>query len=635
MGRRLADAVSPYLRAHAGNPVDWFPWGDDAFDEARARDIPVMISIGYATCHWCHVMARESFDDVETARVLNERFVAIKVDREEHPDVDSSYLAAASAFTRELGWPLTVFATPDGRAFYAGTYFPPAPQRGMPSFRQVLAAVDEAWRERRTQLTDTADAVAGALADAASAETAGALPTTARLADAVEALAAQEDRVHGGFGGAPKFPVAPVLDFLARSGADGRAIARRTLRAMAASPLRDPVDGGFFRYATRADWSEPHYERMLTDNALLLAVAADLARDDAVLREVARDTSAFLIGTMQLASGGFAAAQDSESIVDGVRTEGGYAQADAERRRSLEPPALDEKVLTGWNGLAIGALARASGAIGGQDGDRALAAARRAADFVIGHHLADGAIVRASRDGRASAATAALEDPGMLAGGLIDLALASGDPRYAEVARELVDAAIDAARPDETVPFAVPGGPDPVLAARGLALPGDPAEGATPSGATACAQAAWRLWLLGAGDRYRAAAVAAMERVAAVAVQRPIAFGASLGLMADLAAPVVQLVTVVPGAATGGAAAAAPQEAELVAESRRHEASITAVVTEEAARRFADAGFDLFAGRDLRDGAVAAYRCREFVCALPVVDAAALRALAALRTMEA
>ncbi|MFD5866421.1 thioredoxin domain-containing protein [Agromyces sp. NPDC127015] len=635
MGRRLADAVSPYLRAHAGNPVDWFPWGDDAFDEARARDIPVMISIGYATCHWCHVMARESFDDVETARVLNERFVAIKVDREEHPDVDSSYLAAASAFTRELGWPLTVFATPDGRAFYAGTYFPPAPQRGMPSFRQVLAAVDEAWRERRTQLTDTADAVAGALADAASAETAGALPTTARLADAVEALAAQEDRVHGGYGGAPKFPVAPVLDFLARSGADGRAIARRTLRAMAASPLRDPVDGGFFRYATRADWSEPHYERMLTDNALLLAVAADLARDDAVLREVARDTSAFLIGTMQLASGGFAAAQDSESIVDGVRTEGGYAQADAERRRSLEPPALDEKVLTGWNGLAIGALARASGAIGGQDGDRALAAARRAADFVIGHHLADGAIVRASRDGRASAATAALEDPGMLAGGLIDLALASGDPRYAEVARELVDAAIDAARPDETVPFAVPGGPDPVLAARGLALPGDPAEGATPSGATACAQAAWRLWLLGAGDRYRVAAVAAMERVAAVAVQRPIAFGASLGLMADLAAPVVQLVTVVPGAATGGAAAAAPQEAELVAESRRHEASITAVVTEEAARRFADAGFDLFAGRDLRDGAAAAYRCREFVCALPVVDAAALRALAALRTMEA
>ncbi|MDF0512846.1 DUF255 domain-containing protein [Agromyces sp. H3Y2-19a] len=635
MGRRLADAVSPYLRAHAGNPVDWFPWGDDAFDEARARDIPVMISIGYATCHWCHVMARESFDDVETARVLNERFVAIKVDREEHPDVDSSYLAAASAFTRELGWPLTVFATPDGRAFYAGTYFPPAPQRGMPSFRQVLAAVDEAWRERRTQLTDTADAVAGALADAASAETAGALPTTARLADAVEALAAQEDRVHGGFGGAPKFPVAPVLDFLARSGADGRAIARRTLRAMAASPLRDPVDGGFFRYATRADWSEPHYERMLTDNALLLAVAADLARDDAVLREVARDTSAFLIGTMQLASGGFAAAQDSESIVDGVRTEGGYAQADAERRRSLEPPALDEKVLTGWNGLAIGALARASGAIGGQDGDRALAAARRAADFVIGHHLADGAIVRASRDGRASAATAALEDPGMLAGGLIDLALASGDPRYAEVARELVDAAIDAARPDETVPFAVPGGPDPVLAARGLALPGDPAEGATPSGATACAQAAWRLWLLGAGDRYRVAAVAAMERVAAVAVQRPIAFGASLGLMADLAAPVVQLVTVVPGAATGGAAAAAAQEAELVAESRRHEASITAVVTEEAARRFADAGFDLFAGRDLRDRAVAAYRCREFVCALPVVDAAALRALAALRTMEA
>ncbi|HEY1104643.1 MAG TPA: thioredoxin domain-containing protein, partial [Agromyces sp.] len=185
MGRRLADAVSPYLRAHAGNPVDWFPWGDDAFAEARARDIPVMISIGYATCHWCHVMARESFGDVETARVLNERFVSIKVDREEHPDVDSSYLAAASAFTRELGWPLTVFATPEGRAFYAGTYFPPVPQRGMPSFRQVLAAVDEAWRERREQLTDTAEAVAGALAAAAQAPTAGGLPTAVELDAAV------------------------------------------------------------------------------------------------------------------------------------------------------------------------------------------------------------------------------------------------------------------------------------------------------------------------------------------------------------------------------------------------------------------------------------------------------------------
>ena len=222
MGTRLADAMSPYLRAHAQNPVDWYPWGEAAFDEARARDVPVLISIGYATCHWCHVMARESFSDPALARALNDRYVAIKVDREEHPDVDATYMAAASAFTRELGWPLTVFATPEGRAFYAGTYFPPQPARGMPSFRQVLAAVDEAWRERRNEIDQTASAVAEALAEASAARTAGDLPSADTLHQAVAQLAADEDRVHGGFGVAPKFPVGPVLRFLAASPGAGR-----------------------------------------------------------------------------------------------------------------------------------------------------------------------------------------------------------------------------------------------------------------------------------------------------------------------------------------------------------------------------------------------------------------------------
>jgi uncharacterized protein len=624
MGNRLADALSPYLRAHAGNPVDWFPWGEAAFAAARQRDVPVLVSIGYATCHWCHVMARESFSDPAIARILNERFVAVKVDREEHPDVDASFLAAASAFTRQLGWPLTVFATPEGRTFYAGTYFPPKPVQGMPAFVEVLAAVDEAWRERRADLDETATAVAGALAAASAAQTAGPLPDRARLDSAVAALAAEEDHLHGGFGRAPKFPVAPVLGFLAASGGSGRELAERTLRLMGASALRDPVEGGFFRYATRADWSEPHYERMLTDNALLLGVTADLARDadpPAFLAAIADGIVRFLTERMQLEQGGFASAQDSESVIEGERSEGGYYRLDAEGRAGLEPPALDEKVLTGWNGLAIGALARAGFVFGDQ---RAVEAATRAADLLLAvHRRDDGTLVRASLAGTASAATATLEDFGMLASGLIDLATTTGDAKYAVAARSLVDAS--AATGDATTTFGVPGGGDPVLVARGLAMPADPAEGATQSGMTACADAAWRLYTLGAGDRYLELAEHTMEAVAGIATERPIAFGGALELMSRLASPLVQLVTVLPDGE--GGAHGADAQGELEAATRRHAASVSTIVTERQAREFAAAGFELFEGRGVQSEAATAYRCRSFMCALPVNGAHELEAL--------
>ena len=633
MGNRLATALSPYLRAHADNPVDWFPWSEEAFAAARERDVPVLVSIGYATCHWCHVMARESFSDPAIARMLNDRFVAIKVDREEHPDVDASYLAAASAFTRELGWPLTVFATPEGRTFYAGTYFPPRPMRGVPAFAEVIAAVDEAWRERRADLDETAAAVATALDAASVAETAGSLPDRARLDAAVASLAEDEDRVYGGFGRAPKFPVAPVLGFLAESGPNGRELAERTLGRMGASPLRDPVEGGFFRYATRADWSDPHYERMLTDNALLLGVAAELGRGDTppdFVEPLARGIVAFLTERMQLEGGGFASAQDSESVIDGERNEGGYYRLDADARAGLEPPSLDAKVLTGWNGLAIGALARAGFVFDDRD---AVAAASRAAEYLLRHHRRDdGTLVRASLEGTVSAATATLEDSGMLAGGLLELAVATGDASYAVVARSLIDAAAAAAADDAAVPFAAPAGGDPVLVARGLALPTDPAEGATPSGITACADAAWRLFALGAGDRYRELAERAMRSVAGIAVERPLAFGGALALMARLDAPLVQLVTVVPDegeideehVAEGGAGG----RHALLAATRRHAASVSTIVTERQAAEFASAGFELFEARTATTGTATAYRCRSFVCSLPVHDGGALEALA-------
>lgn len=627
MANRLADALSPYLRAHADNPVDWYPWGEEAFAAARERDVPVLVSVGYATCHWCHVMARESFSDPAIARMLNERFVAIKVDREEHPDVDASYLAAASAFTRELGWPLTAFASPEGRTFYAGTYFPPRSVRGVPAFAEVLAAVDEAWRQRRSELDETANAVAEALDAASGAETSGSLPDRARLDSAVAALAEDEDRLYGGFGRAPKFPVAPVLGFLAESGARGRTLAERTLRLMGASPLRDPVEGGFFRYATRADWSDPHYERMLTDNALLLAVAAELGRGDEIpdfVEPLAAGIVRFLTERMQLDGGGFASAQDSESIIDGERNEGGYYRLDAHGREGLQPPALDEKVLTGWNGLAIGALARAGFVF---DDPAAIAAARRAAEYLLQHHRReDGSLVRASLDGVVSSATATLEDSGMFAGGLLELAAATGDASYAVVARSLIDAAAAAADDDATVPFAAPAGGDPVLVARGLGLPTDPAEGATPSGITACADAAWRLFALGAGDTYLELAERAMQSIAGIAVERPLAFGGALALMARLDAPLVQLITVVPD--RDADAQGDDVRRSLLAVTRRQAASVSSIVTERQAAEFAAAGFELFEGRTTTSGAPTAYRCRSFVCALPVHGGEELEALA-------
>ncbi|MFT4123378.1 MAG: thioredoxin domain-containing protein [Microbacteriaceae bacterium] len=596
MANRLAGATSPYLLQHAENPVDWWPWGSEPFAAAAERDVPVLVSIGYSTCHWCHVMARESFGDPRLAARLNAAFVAIKVDREEHPDVDASYLAAASAFTRELGWPLTVFATPAGRPFYAGTYFPPHPIGGRPSFGMVLDAVAEAWRERRAEVTATAESLGRALAEAArlspSPPPGGTVLDDAALDGAVRALADREDPRFGGFGTAPKFPVATVLQFLLGR-AEGRELAVRTLDAMAASPLRDAVEGGFFRYATRADWSEPHYERMLYDNALLLAGYARAGR-----REPARQLAGFLLGVLRLPSGGFASAQDSESVVDGERSEGGYYRLPAERRAEQTAPALDEKVLTGWNGLAIGALALAGRLLDEPDW---IAAAERAASLLLGGSPGgspdgplDGPLVRARLGDRVSAAPPTLEDHGMLAGGLLELAVATGDARWAVQARRLVLEARAGLPPDAT------------LAAQGLAVAADPSEGAYPSGASALAAAQLRLFLLGAGPEHREAARSAMARVADLALGQPLAFGASLAVMSELAAPVRQLVVVDED-----------RDSPLAAVARHADAAGAIAVTPAQARAFAAAGFELFDGRG-DTPAPAAFLCQDFVCRLPV-----------------
>jgi uncharacterized protein YyaL (SSP411 family) len=644
MPNRLADAISPYLRSHADNPVDWYEWGEDAFAEARERGVPVLVSIGYSTCHWCHVMARETFSDPGLASYLNERFVSIKVDREEHPDVDASYLAAASAFTQNLGWPLNVFVTPEGKAFYAGTYFPPQPMQGHPSFRQVLTAMTDAWSTRREEVAAIAASLADAIAKVSSGNSLSTgtgeahLPEPATLGKAVSELAGYEDTTFGGFGSAPKFPATPTLGFLLSS-PDGEELALRTLKRMGASPLRDSIEGGFFRYAVNRDWSEPHYERMLYDNAQLLDLytRAWNLTGDGWARFVAEGIARFLLGVMQLPGGGFASAQDSESTVAGVRTEGGYYALDEDERAVEAPPALDEKVLTGWNGLAIGALARAGYAFGESaigrpsrsdpaaaplTGSDLVEAARRAADALLQRHQRpDGTLVRASIGNRASTAQATLEDYGMFAGGLLQLALATGEVHYATQARRLIDLTAAGAGPV----FTTPNGIDPVLAAQGVAVDVDPSEGAYPSGMTATARAAYLLYSLTGDGRYRNAAANALAGIADLAPSRPLAFGGALELMRALASPARQLVVVTPDPTADSDPA--PDDAfahGLVEAARRESGGVVASVTASQAVAFADAGFDLFADRVPQRGLPTAYFCSDFVCRLPVTDAAGL-----------
>ncbi|OII29033.1 thioredoxin [Curtobacterium sp. MMLR14_014] len=601
---RLGTSVSPYLRLHADNPVDWREWGPEAFAEARERGVPVLVSVGYATCHWCHVMARESFADPEIGELLRRDFVSVKVDREERPDVDASLMASASAFTQQLGWPLTTFLTPDGHVFFAGTYFPPTPVGQVPAFRQILAAVLDAWTERRHEVDANASAIAtairqGAVADATARSGEGGagadpgLPSVDAIRAVTDQLSQAEDTTYGGFGGAPKFPSTPLLEFLADAAADGDAEADglldRSLHAIRASELTD-ADGGVFRYATKRDWSVPHYERMLYDNAGLLAVAG---------AEQARGIADFLRDTLRRTDGAFVAAQDSESTIDGRRVEGEWYRRPIAERAQLDPPPLDDQVLTGWNGLAIRGLAIA----GARHGDPVLVAlARGAADAVLAAHVQDGHVtVRSSTPRGASSAPATVEDVGLLAEGLLELALVTGEVSYATVARSLVDDGL-AERFDV----------DPVLAAAGTAT-GEQPQTAMRSGTVALASAAATLGALTGDEALRVAAARLIADRARTGTERPLGHADALGVALALQRPSREIVVVTSGT---------DDPMRAVAHRGRRPGTVVATTTPEQARDWAEAGFSLFEGRDVLDPA--AYVCHDRVCELPSRSADAL-----------
>ena len=341
MANRLANETSPYLLQHRNNPVDWYPWGEEALEKAEAEDKPILLSVGYSACHWCHVMERESFEDEQTARMMNEHYVSIKVDREERPDIDSIYMSAVQALTRHGGWPMTVFLTPDGAPFYGGTYFPPVPSRGMPSFQQVLLSLADAYENRRDEVLQSAESVRDYLQAATSADIPKSTLGPELLDAAAESLKSQLDRTFGGFGGAPKFPQPMNLEVLLRHHrrtGDEEALAgvELTLRKMATGGIYDHLGGGFARYSVDARWLVPHFEKMLYDNALLaqLYLEAYQATGDDFYKRTAEETLDYVVRDMTSPEGGFYSAEDADS--EGVEGKF-YVWTPAEIREALEP----------------------------------------------------------------------------------------------------------------------------------------------------------------------------------------------------------------------------------------------------------------------------------------------------------
>ncbi len=546
MVNRLADAMSPYLLQHADNPVDWWPWSTKAFEEARRRDVPVLLSVGYSACHWCHVMAHESFEDDETAAFLNGHFVSVKVDREERPDVDAVYMEAVQAATGQGGWPMTVFLTPDAEPFYFGTYYPPEPRHGMPSFRQVLQGVHQAWAERRGEVTEVAGKIVRDLAGREISYGDAQAPGEAELGQALLGLTREYDPQRGGFGGAPKFPPSMVIEFLlrhhARTGAEGALqMAADTCERMARGGIYDQLGGGFARYSVDREWVVPHFEKMLYDNALLCRVYAHLwrATGSDLARRVALETADFMVRELRTAEGGFASALDADSD-DGTgrHVEGAYyvwtpaqlaevlGEEDAElaaryfgvtqegtfehgasvlqlpqqdgvfdadriasvRERLLAArdgrpaPGRDDKVVAAWNGLAIAALAETGAYFERPD---LVEAAGAAADLLVRLHLDDHArLFRTSKDGRAGAHAGVLEDYADVAEGFLALASVTGEGVWLDFAGLLLDHVLTRFRDDSGSLYDTASD-----AERLIRRPQDPTDNATPSGWTAAAGA--------------------------------------------------------------------------------------------------------------------------------------------------
>ncbi len=663
MANRLAAETSPYLLQHKDNPVDWYPWGEEAFARARELDRPILLSVGYASCHWCHVMERESFEDPDTAAFMNENFVCVKVDREERPDVDALYMEAVQGMSGHGGWPMTVFLDPDGAPFYGGTYFPPEPRQGMPSFRMVMEAVVQAWATQREQIRASAARIREQLGAMARVEPSRELLSEALVANAVSRLRSAADMRHGGFGGAPKFPPASALELLLTRGASD--VVELTLDAMACGGIHDQIGGGFARYSVDARWLVPHFEKMLYDNALL--ARAYLHGWQAIgherWREVCERTLDWALREMRGPEGGFYSALDADSegeegrfyvwSADELRSAlagagfeaqaverllaywgaseagnfegrnilhvpgGPHSERPAElararealyARRSQRPwPGLDDKRVCSWNALMIAALADAGAVLGRAN---YLDAAVACAEFVERELRDDrGRLLRTWREGEARVG-GYLEDHAYLVEALLTLYEATFDPRWFEAARSTADAMIERfADPERGGFFTTARDAERLIAPRK-----DVEDHPIPSGNSAAAFGLLRLAALTGERRYEHHAVSVFRLFARVAEQHPQAVAHLLRALDFHFAAVKEVALVAPPAGDGLADLAAVVRAAF----RPH-------VVVAGGPEGSDTP-PLLAGRTAPGGRPAAYVCENFACRQPVTEPAELAA---------
>jgi uncharacterized protein YyaL (SSP411 family) len=646
MANELGQSTSPYLRQHAGNPVAWREWSERAFAEARERDVPIFLSVGYSACHWCHVMAHESFEDAETAAYLAEHFVSVKVDREERPDVDAIYMAATVAMTGQGGWPMSVFLTPAGEPFFCGTYFPKEARGGMASFRQVLEVITDAWQNRREQLDGIGKRVVEQLG---AQQPAG--HEAFDLAQAVQLLKADFDPVDAGFGRVPKFPPSMVLDFLLRhhrrtGDQDALAMVAHTCDRMARGGMYDQLAGGFARYSVDGQWIVPHFEKMLYDNALLLDVYTHwwTISGDPLAKRIAEETADFLLAEFRTPEGGFASALDADTdgeegkyyawtpeqlreavgddadwVIDLCDVTGTFEHGTSvlqlrqdpddlrrwsqvretlkQARSSRTYPGRDDKVVAAWNGLAITALTRAGIVL---EKPQYVEAAEAAARLVREVHLDGARLYRTSRDGVRGSADGVLEDYAAVAQGCLTLLGATGDVEWYQVAEALLDRVLEQFVADGSY-F------DTAADAEQLVWrPQDATDNATPSGVSLAAEAFATLASLTGSDRYETAAQEALQASSAIAHRAPRFAGRALAVAETIATGPLEIAIVTGPATPTGAG-------DLL-----RVAFTDAPWGTPIASGVPGSAVPLMAGRELVGGLPAAYVCQKFTCRLPV-----------------
>jgi uncharacterized protein len=665
---RLADETSPYLRQHADNPVDWYPWGDEAFEKARTEDKPVMLSVGYSSCHWCHVMAHESFEDPDVADVMNRLFVNVKVDREERPDVDGIYMQSVQAMTGRGGWPMTVFVTPDGRPFFGGTYFPKEDRHGMPGFVRVLEAVDDAWRNRRADLDEQAGKLTDLLERSGHLGTGDLRPAPSAeiLARAYESVRGQYDQQFGGFGGAPKFPQAMTLDFLLRTYVRNQApetleMVRVSLDAMAAGGMYDQVGGGFHRYSTDAHWLVPHFEKMLYDQALLTGayLHAYLVTGEARYRRVVEETVGYVLRDMRHRQGGFFSAEDADSegvegkfylwsreeiervagedaaevtryfgVTDGGNFEDPHTRYRGnilhfvdrteeppesvrralpklfEAREQRTRPGLDDKVLLAWNALFLRVLAEAAAAL---ERDDWMEAARVNARFLLTElQRDDGRLLRSWQDGRAHHLAYA-EDYAALLEALITLAEVD-DVVWIADARLVADELLRLFHDGKHGAFFTTGADAESLIVR----PKEVQDNATPAENSLAANGLLRLAALTGESEYEEPAAQVLRLLGPVLSEHATAFAYLLGALERLVTPRLEIAIVAEG---NGALLRREVTGRLLPSS----------VAVSAPPGTGAELTPLLADRSLVDGRPTAYVCEHFACRQPVTTPEELR----------